>query len=338
MPGTSRTSTEQPRVTITQVAELAGVSATTVSHVLSGKRLVAESTRETVHEAIRTLGYRPNHTARSLRTRRSQMIAVVVPDITNPFFSVLTRGLADVVYDAGYGTYVCNTDGTPDRETAFLEDIVDRGADGLVMASIDSASGGARIPADLGVPVVCIGEALDHPLIDVVAPDDGVGTYTVVSRLLQRPVRRVAMIQGPLAESRTFGFTRAVRDAGLAVDPDLLVMGDWTRHGGYACMRRLLARAERPDAVFCANDLMAIGALDALREAGLVVPGDVAVAGFDDVDAATIVSPPLTTVVNPAYDTGVAAGRLLLSRLTQEYVGVGRRVEVPCPLVVRESA
>ena len=338
MAGSSGTSPDHPRVTITEVAELAGVSVTTVSHVLSGKRLVAARTRETVHEAIRTLGYRPNHTARSLRTRQSNMIAVVVPDITNPFFSVLTRGLADVVYDAGYGTYVCNTDGAPDRETAFLEDIVDRGADGLVMASVDGASGGARIPADLGVPVVCIGEALDHPLIDVVAPDDGVGSYTVVSRLVQRPVRRVAMIEGPLAASRTDGFTRAVRDAGLVVDPALVVMGDWTRRGGYDGMRRLLAEPERPDAVFCANDLMAIGALDALREAGLSVPDDVAVAGFDDVDAATIVTPPLTTVVNPAYDTGVAAGRLLLSRLTQEYVGAGRRVEVPCPLVVRESA
>jgi LacI family transcriptional regulator len=338
MAGSSRTSVEPPRVTITQVAALAGVSATTVSHVLSGKRLVAASTRETVHEAIRTLGYRPNHTARSLRTRRSQMIAVVVPDITNPFFGVLTRGLADVVYEAGYGTYVCNTDGAADREAAFLEDIVDRGADGLVMAAVDGASRGARTPADLGVPVVCIGEALDHPRIDVVAPEDGIGTYAVVGRLLQRPVRRVAMVEGPLAASRTEAFVRAVIDAGLTVDPELLVAGDWTRPGGRTAMERLLAMPDRPDAVFCANDLMAIGAIEAIHEAGLDVPGDVAVAGFDDVDAASMVNPPLTTAVNPSYETGVAAGRLLLSRLTHEYDGVGRRVEVPCPLVVRESA
>ena len=338
MAGSTFTSTDRPRVTITQVAELAGVSATTVSHVLSGKRLVAERTREAVHEAIRTLGYRPNHTARSLRTRRSQMIAVVVPDITNPFFNVLTRGLADVVYDAGYGTYVCNTDGTADREAAFLEDIVDRGADGLVMASVDGASGGARTPADLGVPVVCIGEALDHPLIDVVAPEDGIGTYQVVGQLVKRPVRRVAMIQGLLAATRTEAFCKAVGDAGLTVDPALLVDGDWTRSGGYEAMRRLLRGPARPEAVFCANDLMAIGAMDAVHEAGLSVPDDIAVAGFDDVDAATIVSPALTTAVNPSYDTGVAAGRLLLSRLTREYEGVGRRVLVPCPLVVRESA
>jgi LacI family transcriptional regulator len=172
----------------------------------------------------------------------------------------------------------------------------------------------------------------------VVAPEDDAGTYTVVTRLLQRPVRRVAMIQGPLAATRTDGFSRAVGDAGLTVDPALLVPGDWTRRGGYEAMRRLLGLADRPQAVFCANDLMAIGAIDAVHEAGLAVPDDVAVAGFDDVDAATIVSPALTTAVNPAYETGVAAGRLLLSRLTQEYDGVGRRVEVPCPLVVRESA
>ena len=330
--------TRRPRVTITQVAALAGVSATTVSHVLSGKRMVAEPTRAAVHDAIRTLGYRPNHTARSLRTRRTQMIAVVVPDITNPFFSVLTRGLADAVHDAGYGTYVCNTDSAADREAAFLEDIVDRGADGLVMASVDGASGGARTPADLGVPVVCIGAGLDHPLIDVVAPMDDDGTYAVVSHMLQRPVRRVAMVQGPLAATRTEGFTRAVEHAGLTVDPSLLVQGDWTRRGGHEAAGRLLDAPVRPDAVFCANDLMAIGAIDAAHERGLSVPEDVAVAGFDDVDAATIVSPALTTAVNPSYDTGVAAGRLLLDRLTGEYAGVGRRVEVPCPLVVRESA
>jgi LacI family transcriptional regulator len=314
------------------------VSVTTVSHVLSGKRLVAARTRETVHEAIRTLGYRPNHTARSLRTRRSQMIAVVVPDITNPFFAMLTRGLADVVYEAGYGTYVCNTDGAADREAAFLEDIVDRGADGLVMAAVDGASGGARIPADRGVPVVCIGEALDHPRIDVVAPDDGVGTYTVVTRLLQRPVRRVAMVEGPLATSRTEAFVRAVVDAGLTVDPELLVPGDWTRQGGLEAMRRLLELPDRPDAVFCANDLMAIGAMDVVHELGLRVPEDVALVGFDDVEAATLVSPTLTTVTNPGYEAGRNAGQLLVERMSGSYEDGRRTVVLPCRLVRRESA
>jgi LacI family transcriptional regulator len=332
----------QSRVTINQVAALAGVSPTTVSHVLSGKRLVAEETRDTVHAAIRTLGYRPNHVARSLRTRRSHMIAVVVPDITNTFYSVLTRGLADTLDGQAYGTYVCNTDGLLDRETTFLDDMLDRGADGIVLAAVDRASVGALKPADLGVPVVCVGHGLDHPRIDVVTVDDEQGSYEATRHLLLRKPRRVAMIQGPIdaGGNRIVGFSRAMGEARRAVDPRLMMIGDWTRRGGHQAMQQLLAGSarQRPDAVFCANDLMAIGAVDALREAGLAVPDEVAVVGFDDVDAATIVHPSLTTVVNPSYDIGASAGRLLLSRLSGEYDGAGREVGLPCPLVVRESA
>jgi LacI family transcriptional regulator len=333
---------EQSRVTINHVAALAGVSPTTVSHVLSGKRLVAEETRGTVHEAIRQLGYRPNHVARSLRTRRSQMIAVVVPDVTNTFYSVLTRGLADTLDGEGYRSYVCNTDGLLDREAKFLEDVLDRGADGIVLAAVDAASAGALKPADMGVPVVCVGERLDHPRVDVVTVDEEHGSYEVTRHLLTRTPERVAMIQGPSASgaTRIAGFTRAVADAGRTLDPTLMVTGDWTRRGGYDAMAQLLRcqSQARPDAVFCANDLMAIGAIDALRETGLDVPDDVAVAGFDDVDAATIVHPPLTTVVNPSYDIGAKAGELLISRLSGEYDGAGREIGLPCPLVVRQSA
>jgi LacI family transcriptional regulator len=333
--------TEPTRVTINHVAALAGVSPTTVSHVLSGKRLVAAETRDTVHEAIRRLGYRPNYAARSLRTRRSHMIAVVVPDITNTFYSVLTRGLADALDGPGYGTYVCNTDGILPREAKFLDDVVDRGADGIVLAAVDAASSGALKPADMGVPVVCVGHRLDHPRVDVVCVEDEQGSYEATRHLLARRAKRIAMIEGPTASgaARITGFTRAVADAGRTIDPALMVTGDWTRRGGYEAMQQILRRRSRarPDAVFCANDLMAIGAIEALREAGLEVPDDVAVAGFDDVDAATIVQPPLTTVVNPAYDIGFRAGELLITRLEGEYDGAGRTVMLPCPLVVRQS-
>jgi LacI family transcriptional regulator len=189
---------------------------------------------------------------------------------------------------------------------------------------------------------VCVGRGLDHPRIDLVTIDDELGSYEVTRHLLAREPARISMIQGPSASgaTRVAGFTRAVGDADRTIDPAYMVTSDWTRHGGYDAMRQILAArtGNRPDAVFCANDLMAIGAIDALREAGLTVPDDVAVAGFDDVDAATIVHPPLTTVVNPAYDIGVSAGTLLLSRLSGEYDGDGREIPLPCPLVVRESA
>jgi LacI family transcriptional regulator len=334
---------DETRVTLVQVAKAAGVSPTTVSHVLSGKRWVAEGTQETVRDVIRQLGYRPNNVARSLRTRRSRMVAVVVPDITNTFYAVLTRGLADAVESAGYASYVCNTDENPEREDAFLADVLDRGVDGVVMAAGSLYAQGRSDPTGLGVPAVCIGAAPDDdPRVDLVTPDDAAGSYAAVQRLVARGARRIAMIEGAEAtgSGRAGGYRRALAEAGLPVKPDLIVHGDWTRPGGRRAMERLLSlpARRRPDAVFCANDLTAIGAIDAAHERGLAVPDDVAVAGFDDVDAATIVNPPLTTVRNPAYEIGSTAGELLLSRMTGEYTGERRTVVLPCPLVLRESA
>jgi LacI family transcriptional regulator len=327
-------------VTIAHVASRAGVSPTTVSHVLSGKRVVGASARDTVLSAIAELGYRPNHVARNLRTRQSHMIAVVVPDITNPFYAVLIRGLADELDAAGYGTYVCNTDGQHEREKKFFEDVQDRGADGIVLASGETAAELTFGPADQETPLVCIGEHLDHPRCDAVMADDESGSRDATRFLLDRGYERVAMIQGPAhsADARTAGYLAALKAQGHRPADDLVVRGDWTRAGGREAMQRLMASSTRPDAVFCANDLMAIGAIDLAHELGLVVPDDLAVMGFDDVDAATIVSPQLTTVRNQAYEAGSTAGNLLLSRMSGDYKGEGRTVVLPCPLVVRDSA
>ena len=339
-PQLSAPSPGKARVTIGDVAAFAGVSPTTVSHVLSGKRTVGAETKEAVHEAIRRLGYRPNNVARNLRTRRSQMVAVIVPDITNPYYGVLTRGLADAVDEAGFGSYVCNTDGQPSREQAFLEDVLDRGVDGVVIASTAVAAKHGDGPAAMGTPVVCVGGAFDHPRVDLVAADDEVGSRAATTHLVDRGAQRIAMIQGPpeSGEARDHGYRQALADAGMPFESALMVRGDWTRSGGRSGMRALLALDSRPDAVFCANDLTAIGAMDVLRELGLSIPGDVALVGFDDVDAASLVHPMLTTVANPAYDTGRVAGELLVSRITTEHTGDGRTVILPCPLVVRESA
>lgn len=328
------------RVTIAHVASRAGVSPTTVSHVLSGKRVVGEATRSTVMDAISDLGYRPNHVARNLRTRQSHMIAVVVPDITNPFYAVLTRGLADALDAAGYGTYVCNTDGQHDRERKFFADVMDRGADGIVFASGETASEVTFGPADYETPIICIGDHLDHPLCDAVIPDDEAGSEAAAAFLAGRGYERIGMIQGPpnYGSARTAGFRCAMRAADRKVPTDLMVRGDWTRTGGYQAMKTLMAQPSPPDAVFCANDLMAIGALDVAHELGLEVPTDLAVVGFDDVDAATIVSPTLTTVRNPAYETGSTAGDLLLSRMSGRYSGTGRTMVLPCPLITRGTA
>jgi len=332
------------RVTIGDVARHVGVSPTTVSHVLSGKRLVAAATKQRIMQAIEELGYRPNSAARQLRTNRSRMVAVIVPDITNPYYSVLTRGLADVVgaADAGhdYGTYVCNTDGSLERERRYLHDVLDRGVDGIVVASVNLAAEPDLARRRLGTPVVCIGGEYDDRDADMVTADDRAGAEAATAHLLSRGAKRVAMIRGApdAGVGRDRGYVAALTAAGHPVREEWIVRGHWTRAGGQEAMRTLMSRRPRPDAVFCANDLMAIGAIDVAHELGLRVPDDVAVVGFDDVDAATIVRPPLTTVRNPAYETGEEAGRLLLDRMRGVYTGSGRTVVLPCPLVVRESA
>jgi LacI family transcriptional regulator len=331
--------TSKPRATIAEVAERAGVSPTTVSHVLSGKRLVSESTKATVREAIRELDYRPNAMARSLRTRRSQMVAIVVPDLTNPFFSVVIRGLADTVEAAGYATYVCNTDGLAERERAFLDDMHDRSVDGIVIG-LAGAQHNVDVPEHSQTPIVCIGGAFDHPAVDLVAADDEVGSRAAVAHLVARGARRIAMIQGSAdpGRARDHGYRQALTEAGITYDKTLMQPGDWTRQGGRKAMRKLMQLPRRPDAVFCANDLTAIGAMDVARELSVSIPADVALVGFDDIEAAALVHPGLTTVQNPAYDTGTASGKLLLSRMSGEYAGAGRRVLLPCPLIRRESA
>jgi LacI family transcriptional regulator len=270
-----------------------------------------------------------------------QAVAVLVPDLTNMFYGVLTRGLADAIEGDGYGTYVCDTGGDTDREDAHLADIVARGMAGVVLAA-GEVSAPVRIgAAGLGVPAVRIGGTRDDdPKVDRVTPDDGVGSYAAVHHLIELGARRIAMIQAPSAAgaARDDGFRRAMADSGLPVLPRLVVQGDWTRAGGRTAMHELAAGPVLPEAVFCANDLTAIGAIDALRELDLSVPGDVAVIGFDDVDAATIIRPALSTVRNPAYALGHTAGGLLLSRISGSYAGSGRTVVLPCPLVVRESA
>lgn len=340
MPLSPTQRTDAARVTIADVATRAAVSATTVSHVLSGKRLVGATTRERVEQAIRDLGYRPNRAARQLRTNRSRMVAVIVPDITNPYYSVLTRGLADVVGGDAYGTYVCNTDGSLERELSFVHDVLDRGVDGIVIASVNVvAEHDQMAPTRFGTPVVCVGERLPDEDVDLVTADDEVGSQAAVRHLVESGARRIAMIQGPAdaGPDRDRGYKQALGEAGRTVDSALMVRGDWTRPGGRTAMRALMALRPRPDAVFCANDLTAIGAIDVARQLGLAVPSDIAVVGFDDVDAATIVTPALTTVRNPAYETGCNAGELLLSRMRGDYEGAGRTVVVPCPLVERAS-
>jgi len=326
-------------VTIADVARAAGVSPTTVSHALSGNRPVSAATIARVRRAADELGYRPNPMARGLRTRRTQTAALVIPDITNPFYPMLARGLQDVLSPAGYHVFVCNTDQDADLERDLVLDLIQRRVDGIVLNPF-GAIGPAEVNAAIarGIWMVSIGPEIDHDNVDLVEADERAGARDVAQHLASLGHTRVAHIGGTAraGREREQGFRDGLAEAGLELDDTLVVAADWTSDGGVAAMERLLdAPAGAPTAVFAANDMMAIGALNAVTARGLRVPEDLSIVGFDDIDAAAHLSPPLTTVLNPAYAKGEEAGRLVLSRLAGRQER--RRCITPCSLVERQS-
>jgi LacI family transcriptional regulator len=329
-------------VTIVEVARHAGVSITTVSHALSGNRRVAESTRARIDDSIRELGYRPNAFARSLRTERSHMVALIIPDITNPYYPTLARGMQDALHAGGYQTLVGSTDGGRDQERRFLNDSLQRRVDGIAFASFATTARMLTPVLQANIPIVSIGTTIRHRNVDCVRTDDVAGSQDATVYLIERGYAPIGMIGGPAGTSpsdhRLEGHRIALRDAGISYDPQLLAIGDFTRAGGATAMGTLLASRLHPRAVFCANDLMAIGAMDAIRDAGLHIPDDVALVGYDDIEAASLITPDLTTVVNPAYEMGRACGRLLLERMTGRRGGPRVEVVVPHRLVPRTSA
>ena len=329
-------------VTIVDVARHAGVSITTVSHAISGKRRVAEATRARIEDSIQTLGYRPNAFARGLRTERSQMVALIIPDITNPYYPTLARGMQDALLAGGYQTLVGSTDGARAQELTFLHDSLQRRVDGIAIASFATSARSIGSVLRANIPVVSIGDKIRHASVDCVRTDDVEGARDATAYLIEKGYEPIAMIGGPPgispSDHRLTGYQAALAEAGIRSESSLLAVGDFTRAGGAAAMRELLARGDPPRAVFCANDLMAIGALDAAREAGLRSPRDIAVMGYDDIEAASLVTPDLTTVVNPAGDMGRECGRLLLEKMSGTYQGGRREVVIPHRLIARGSA
>jgi LacI family transcriptional regulator len=324
------------RATLADVARLAGVSRTTASHVLTGNRPVALDTEERVRKAIAELRFRPNMMARNLRTRQSQTVALLVPDITNPYYPVVARGLQDVLTEVGYHLFICNTDGAAQREAEFLDDLIQRHVEAVVVEGFPLTGAAVREHVPANVPLVVLQTTAEPCDADAVILDEEAGANALGRYLVELGHTEFACIGGSTGV-RPRGFRRAIAAAGLRLERGSAIRGDWTRAGGCAAMGKLLRRGRTPTAVFAANDLMAIGAMDAIVAAGLHIPGDISLVGFDDIEAAALIRPPLTTVHNPAYEAGQAAGRLLLERLLDPKQKPRQHL-VSCSLVERASA
>ena len=330
------------RITIEDVAARAGVSPTTVSHVFSGHRPVRDETKAHVERVAVEMGYRPNAVAKSLRVQRTNTAMIILPDITNPFYPVFARGVQDVLRGGEYHTLLCNTDSREEEERAFLDEAISRRLDGVGFMGYWVPQAELAAVAAAGVAVVNLGEGFADAPIDSVRSTDEDGARQATAYLLSRYGHSVALIDGtkvaPVARARTSGFHQALSAAGVVLRPDYEVSEDFTRAGGMRGMAALLDCDPPPRAVFCANDQIAIGALDEARKRGLSVPDDIAIAGFDDIEAASMVQPQLTTVHNSPDALGAACGEMLLSRMTGQYEGAGRDVVIPAELVIRASA
>jgi DNA-binding LacI/PurR family transcriptional regulator len=331
-------------VRLRDVADLSGVSVKTVSNVVHGYVHVAPATRGRVQEALDELDYRPNLSARSLRRGRTGLIALAVPALDMPYFAELTRAVVDASTTRGWTVLVDQTDGLPKREREVVQGLRGHLIDGLIISPM--ALGAQDLNRARGdVPLVLLGEKVSQGGVDHVAVDNVAAASDATAHLVELGRRRIAAIgyQDPdhassgVAPQRSRGYEEALGRAGLAVDPDLTpVVDGYRRADGEAAMHLLLRARPAPDAVFCFNDLLALGALRALRARGLRVPRDVAVVGFDDIEDGRYSNPSLTTI---APDKNAIA-RLAVEMLESRILGddpPAREETVDHSLVVRES-
>jgi LacI family transcriptional regulator len=328
--------------TIHDVAKRAGVSPITVSRVINHSGYASQETRQRVEAAVAELGYVPNRLARSLRSKRTHTLALVITDITNPFFTTVARGVEDTASDAGYTVIFCNTDESETEEQKYLQVVLQQQVDGVLLVPARSTGESVEMIQKQNTPVVVLDRRMAASAqVDVVRCESVEGAYQLVRLLIDLGHRHIAVISGPrlvsTAEDRVIGYRRAMTDAGLS-QTDIVYYGAFTQASGYEMAQQLLALQPRPTAVFAANNLIAIGAFKAVQDAGLRVPEDIAMVAFDDLPANLLVFPFLTVAVQPAYEMGRRATQLLLSRLNNPASQDCQEVVLPFELIVRQSS
>jgi len=333
-------------VTMRDVADLANVSQSTVSRVLSQSASpipIGQETQLRVLAAVEQLGYQPNLHAGSLRGQKTQMIAMMIADISNPFYHPMVRAVQDIAHHHRYDVLVANSDHTRDNELLFCESLIRRPVDGIILVPYHLTDDEIDwLMGRTGSAVAVLGGHLNHPNIDIVAGEDVQPTYAAIKWLIeQKGHRRIAIIRAPqqfAAGVRRFdALYRALADAGLELPPAYIQDGDWSVESGQRAMTALLELADPPTAVFACNDHMAIGAILTAQALGRRVPEDVAVLGFDDIPAASWITPKLTTIAQNPAEIGKALANAIFERIEGKAISGQRRFEVICHLIERES-
>jgi LacI family transcriptional regulator len=333
--------------TIVEVAKRAGVSIATVSNVIRGTRRVSPKLTESVRTAIRELNYSPNEIARSLKVRQTRMLAMVLPDITNPFFPEIIRGAEDTAFERGYFLMTANTDEQIGRERRIVAALRSYRVDGVLLASASGTdTTHLKSTLDAGVALVCLDRTVPGVKTDAVLLDNVRGARECVRHMIQKGHRRIAIITGPLdvqtGRERLRGYEEALREADIPAEPGRILEGDFRHDSGYRLGKQIIERparehAARPAAIFVCNGVMTLGVLKAFEELNVRCPQDIALATFDDLAVDSPFHPHLTTVVQPSYEMGARAAGILIDRIEGRISKEPTTVRVAPTLIVRES-
>jgi len=320
--------------TLRDVARKAGVSKSTVSRVLNGSGYVSQETRQRVMETLQALDFQPNTVARSLVQGKTRTIALIVPSINTPFFAELARRAEDVAYRRGYAVMVCNTDEDPEREAVYLRLVQQKQVDGVIVCPARTTSRLLRSLARNRLPIVFVDRTMANVHADTVTTDNAEGAFAAVKHLLSRGHRRIGIVSGPqeipVMRERLAGWKRALLEEGIEPDAGLIWSGAPTEETGKQAVRHFLALKPPPTAIFTSCCPLTLGVLSALRQQGIRIPQNMALVGFDDFEAASLLDPPLTVVAQPIPTIATVATKLLLER-------VEGRNDHPAHLVVKTN-
>ena len=340
------------QVTLSDIAATLGVAPMTVSRVVNRNGYVSEETRERVLQAVKTMNYRPNGVARNLKRRRTETVGLVLGDISNPYSAELANAVRERLWSSGYNLFICISEHSATEDITAFESLVDHNVDGIIVATRSNAEGDEQLRdiVDSHMPVVVIGRDFQYDGVDYVAADNLTGGFEATQHLIDLGHRRIGFIGADMKNrgslKRLQGYLNALKAHDIEVDERLVtgrkeavsgVPGYSTEKMGYEGMKRLLSLPKPPTAVFARNDFTAIGAMTAIKEAGLSIPKDIAIVGFDDIPMATHTSPPLTTVRQPMRLQGQLAAEMLLRRIDDDEVQKRHERILNCELIIRES-
>nr|Q0I4B4.1 RecName: Full=HTH-type transcriptional repressor PurR; AltName: Full=Pur regulon repressor; AltName: Full=Purine nucleotide synthesis repressor [Histophilus somni 129PT] len=327
--------------TIKDVAKMAGVSTTTVSHVINKTRFVAKETEQQVLQAIKNLNYSPSAVARSLKVNTTKSIGMIVTTCETPYFAEIIHSVEELCYRQGYSLFLCNTQNNPEKIKNHLDMLAKKRVDGLLVMCAEYTQNSLNLLATFeDLPMVVMDWGPFNENTDLIQDNSFSGGYIATKYLIDNGHKDIAIISGELKKTtavmRYQGFEKAMQEANLAINPDWIMEGFFEPEDGYECMNKILVQDKLPTAVFCCNDVMALGAISAIGEKGLKVPDDISVIGYDNIHASRFFSPPLTTIHQSKSRLGVQAINLLFKRISEK----GKEheiIEIYPELVIRKS-